>query len=60
MNKIVDGKLEKFYSEVCLMEQPFVRDDKVTIQEFIKSIIAKFGENIGVNRFCRFQLGESN
>ncbi len=59
LNKIVDGKLEKFYSEVCLLEQPFVKDDKVTVQEFIKSVIAKFGENVSVARFCRFQLGEN-
>jgi elongation factor Ts len=60
VNKIVEGKLEKFYSEMCLLEQPFVKDDKVTIQELIKGVIAKFGENISINRFCRFQLGESN
>lgn len=58
IEKIVDGKMEKFFSEVCFLEQAFVKDDKVTIQELTKSIIAKFGENIGIHRFARFQLGE--
>ena len=60
IEKIIEGRLEKFYSEVCFLEQPFVRDDKMTIQDVIKGVIAKFGENVSINRFCRFQLGESN
>lgn len=60
MEKIVEGRLEKFYSEVCLLDQPFVKDDKITVQELIKGIIAKFGENVSVSRFSRFQLGETN
>lgn len=60
VEKIIEGRLEKFYSEVCFLEQPFVRDDKMTIQDVIKGVIAKFGENVSINRFCRFQLGESN
>lgn|SRR3989338_1978194 len=56
--KIIEGKLEKFYSEVCLMDQPFIKDDKMTIKEYLGSLIGKIGENIVVRRFVRFQLGE--
>lgn len=56
--KIAEGKLEKFYKEVCLYEQPYIKDDKKTIEEVIKEYIAKIGENIQVRRFCRFELGE--
>ncbi|MBU1006374.1 MAG: translation elongation factor Ts [Candidatus Omnitrophica bacterium] len=58
IEKIVDGKLEKFYSEVCLMDQPFVKDDKITIKEYLGTLIGKIGENIVVRRFVRFQVGE--
>ncbi|MEW5923386.1 MAG: translation elongation factor Ts [Candidatus Zixiibacteriota bacterium] len=58
LDKIVDGKLEKYYSEVCLLEQPFVKDSDKTIQDLINETIAKLGENISVRRFVRFQLGE--
>jgi elongation factor Ts len=58
VERIVEGKLEKFYQQVCLMEQPFIRDDKKTIAQLVKEHIAKLGENILVRRFCRFQLGE--
>lgn len=58
IDKIVEGKLEKFYHEVCLMEQPFIRNDKETVGELVKATIAKLGENIVVRRFARFQLGE--
>jgi len=57
--KIVEGRLEKFFQEVCLLDQPFVKDPSTTIQELIKAKIAKMGENITVRRFVRFQLGES-
>jgi elongation factor Ts len=56
--KIVNGKLEKFYSDVCLLEQPFVKIPEKTVGEYIKEQIAKFGENIVVRRFMRFRLGE--
>ncbi len=59
IDKIVTGKLGKFYSEVCLLEQPFIKDDKVSITKYIASYIAKLGENIKVKRFARFALGES-
>ncbi len=58
MEKIVTGKLEKFYSEVCLMDQPFIKDDKMTIKECLGTLIGKIGENIVVRRFVRFQVGE--
>lgn len=60
IEKIVDGKLEKFFDETCLMEQIFVKDpeQKMKIENLIKQNIAKLGENIVVRRFVRFQLGE--
>lgn len=60
MDKIVEGKLEKFYNENCLLEQIFVKDpeQKKTIKEIVTEAIAKMGENIVVKRFVRFQLGE--
>ncbi len=59
IDKIVTGKLGKFYSEVCLLDQPFIKDDKVSITKHIAFYIAKLGENIKVQRFARFVLGES-
>jgi elongation factor Ts len=56
--KIADGKMEKYYSDVCLMEQPFVKDQEITIKELIAVKIAELGENIKINRFVRFQLGK--
>jgi elongation factor Ts len=58
-DKIVEGRLEKFYEEVCLMEQPFIRENTVTVEELIKQKIAKLGENIVVARFARFKVGET-
>jgi len=58
IEKIVAGKLEKFYSEVCLIDQPFVKDDKIAIKDYLNSIIGKIGENILIRRFVRFQVGE--
>jgi elongation factor Ts len=58
IDKIVQGKLGKFFEEVCLMSQPFIKEDKTTIEKLIASHIAKFGENIRVKRFSRFELGE--
>ena len=57
--KIVEGRLEKYFQEVCLLDQPFVKEPGMTIQDLIKVKIAKTGENITVRRFVRFQLGES-
>ena len=57
--KIVEGRLEKYFQEVCLLDQPFVKDPSMTVQDLVKAKIAKTGENITVRRFVRFQLGES-
>ena len=58
--KIVEGKLKKFYSEVCLLEQPFVKNPDITVQDLVNDMMAKTGENIVVRRFSRFQLGEAD
>ncbi|MCX5725730.1 MAG: translation elongation factor Ts [Candidatus Saganbacteria bacterium] len=58
LEKIVDGRLEKFFSEVCLLDQPFIKDQKKMIKELLAEIIGKIGENIVIRRFVRFQLGE--
>jgi elongation factor Ts len=58
IEKIVEGKLTKFYSEVCLLEQEFIKDNKVIIKDLIKNKIATYGENITVGRFVRFQIGQ--
>jgi elongation factor Ts len=56
--KIVEGKLEKFYSEVCLLEQAFVKDPDITIQDLLNGLIGKLGEKIEIRRFTRYQVGE--
>lgn len=58
VEKMVEGRLEKFYKEVCLMEQPFVKDPDKTIEQLVKEKIAKIGEKISIRRFTRYQLGE--
>jgi elongation factor Ts len=58
LEKIATGKLEKFYETTCLLEQPFVKDDKKKIQEVVTDAVAKIGENIQIRRFARFVLGE--
>lgn len=57
-DKIAEGKLGKFYSEVVLLEQPFVKDDKQTINELLTAQIAKLGENMSISRFARFAVGD--
>jgi elongation factor Ts len=59
VDKIVEGRMNKFYEEVCLYEQPFIRENSTTVGDLIKSIIAKLGENISVSRFVRFKVGEA-
>ena len=59
IDKIIEGKLNSFYEQVCLLEQPSVRDPKVTIGQMVTGAIAKMGENIAVPRFVRFKLGEA-
>ncbi len=58
IDKIVEGRLEKFYKEACLLEQPFVKNPEITVGEYVKQNIAKFGENIVIKRFVRFKVGE--
>ena len=57
VEKIVDGKLNKYFSEVCLMEQPFVKDDEKTVEQLLKEKIATIGENMQIGRFARFMIG---
>ncbi len=58
-DKIVEGRMSKFYEEVCLYDQPFIRENSTTVGDLIKSVIAKVGENISVSRFVRFKVGEA-
>lgn len=58
VDKIVEGKIEKFYKDSCLLEQPFVKDTDKTVQEFVTQMVATTGENINIRRFVRFQMGE--
>jgi elongation factor Ts len=57
IEKIVDGKMAKFYEEVCLLEQPFIKDQTISIKELIAQKVGKLGENITVRRFARFKVG---
>lgn len=57
-DKIIQGKLKKYYEEVCLLDQKFIRDTDITVGTLINNLIAKTGENILIRRFARFQLGE--
>jgi elongation factor Ts len=60
IEKIVEGKMKKFYGEACLLEQPFVKNPDMTVQDLVNELMAKTGENVIVRRFVRFQLGEEN
>lgn len=60
LEKIIEGRLEKFYSEVCLLDQPFIKDPKKTIKDLFGELAAKIGENLVIRRFTRFQLGENS
>jgi elongation factor Ts len=57
--KIVEGRMNKFYEEICLMEQPFVKEATLTMSQLVKTKIAKLGENISVSRFVRFKVGDA-
>jgi len=59
VEKIVEGKTDKFYQEVCLLDQPFIRDPEKTVEQLLIEMIARMGENIEIRRFTRYQLGES-
>ncbi len=58
VNRMVEGRIEKYYKEACLLEQPYIRDTDITVQQLITASVAKIGENIKVRRFSRFELGE--
>ncbi|HEY66578.1 MAG TPA: translation elongation factor Ts [Caldilineae bacterium] len=58
IDRIIAGKLEKFYDEVCLLRQPFIKNEEMTVQDLITDAIARLGENIVVRRFVRYELGE--
>jgi len=58
VDRIIEGRLEKFFQQACLMEQPFVKDEEKTVQELITDAIAKLGENVVMRRFVRYQLGK--
>ena len=57
LNKIIDGKVNKLYSDICLLQQPFVKNDKFTVDQALKELIAKTGESIKIKRFSRFEIG---
>jgi elongation factor Ts len=59
IDRIIEGRLEKFYQESCIMEQPFIKDEDKTIEDLINDAIAKLGENIVLRRFERYQVGET-
>ncbi|MBU0671966.1 MAG: translation elongation factor Ts [Candidatus Margulisbacteria bacterium] len=58
--KIVEGRIEKFYSEICLLDQPYIKDPKTSIKDLLSDLVAKIGENIVIRRFTRYQLGEKS
>jgi elongation factor Ts len=58
IDKIIEGKIKKFYETTCLLEQPYIRDDKKKIKDLLVDLIAKLGENIVIRRFSRFMIGE--
>lgn len=59
VDKIANGKLNKFFKENCLLDQPYVKDPNISVADLLNEQIAKIGENISIRRFCRFQLGDS-
>ncbi len=59
IEKIIEGRMSKFYEEICLLEQPFVKEPTLTVGQLVKTMIAKLGENITVTRFVRFKVGDS-
>jgi len=58
MEKIVQGKLGKFFEEVCLLDQPYIRDDKIKVRDLVTKLVQKMGENIKIGRFARFEIGQ--
>jgi len=58
IEQIVEGKVKKLYSDICLLEQPFIKNDQLTVRDVLQGLIAKTGESIRIRRFCRFELGK--
>ncbi|HPL52791.1 MAG TPA: translation elongation factor Ts [Bacillota bacterium] len=58
IDRMVEGRIEKYYKEICLLEQPFIKDTERTVNDILSSMIAKIGENISIRRFARFERGE--
>ena len=59
LDKIVEGRLAKYYEEVCLLEQPFIKDNTMTVGQLVATLIGKLGENISISRFIRFKVGDT-
>ncbi|MBI4620397.1 MAG: translation elongation factor Ts [Desulfobacterales bacterium] len=59
IDRIVDGKIEKYFCDVCLLEQPYVKEPELSVKELVDTLIAKMGENISIRRFSRYQLSEN-
>ncbi len=57
IDQIIEGKLEKYYTEICLLNQPFIKNDKITVSDMLKDLIAKMGESIKIKRFIRYEIG---
>ncbi|HAV43272.1 TPA: elongation factor Ts [bacterium] len=57
LEKMAEGRLRKYFEEVCLLEQPFIRDEKIKVQNLIQEVVAKLGENISITRFTRYEIG---
>lgn len=57
VDQIIEGKIQKFYNEICLLNQPFIKNDQLTVDDMLKELIAKMGENIKIKRFARFEVG---
>lgn len=57
IDQIIEGKLQKYYTEICLMNQPFIKNDKLTVDDVLKELIAKMGESIKIKRFARYEIG---
>jgi len=58
IEQIVEGKLKKFFEEVCLLDQPYIREEKIKVRDLVNTHIAKFGENIKIRRFIRYEIGK--
>ena len=57
VDKMVAGRIDKYYTQICLMDQPYIKDDELTVSDVVKDAIARIGENINVRRFVRYEMG---